>query len=150
MVRLLFMPYPSASGTWGSTVQLAAIADACRRRGHLPVFHACPPTSARLRAWSFDVVEFEGARPRPVRTPVESFYDVCQALGFDDAAFWARMVRAEAEAIELVRPAAVVSHFRLSRRQEHRGGRPAPRRARARGARRAVRAAGGRLRVDGS
>jgi UDP:flavonoid glycosyltransferase YjiC (YdhE family) len=112
---ILFLPYPSASGTWGSTLLLTTIARACRRAGHRVAFHACAPTVGYIRRLGFDVLEFEGARPRPAASrAVESFYDVCQILGFDDRGLWERVLGSEAEAIAAVRPDAIVSHLRLS------------------------------------
>lgn len=111
---LLFLPYPSASGTWGSTLGLARIALACRRRGHRVVIHACPPTADHLLRLGLEVAEFQGAVPRAGTAPVRSIYDVCDLLGFGDAAFWRRLVAAELDVVAAVRPDALVAHCRLS------------------------------------
>jgi UDP:flavonoid glycosyltransferase YjiC (YdhE family) len=111
---LLFMPYPSTSGTWGSTLNLEAIADRCRRAGARTVFHACEPTAEFLRAAGYPVVPFSGIPPRPGGRPIDSFYDVCSALGFDDRAANERLLVAERAAVAAVRPHALVSDFRLT------------------------------------
>ncbi|MGW4209311.1 glycosyltransferase [Lentzea sp. NPDC004789] len=114
MKTVLFLPYPSTSGTWGSTLKLAAIAEECRRRGDRVVFHACPPTDALLTRRGFEVVPCPGAEPRRSPGPIDSLYDACTALGFDEPGFWTAVLRAEAEAVRSVRPDVLVSHMRLT------------------------------------
>lgn len=108
-LTVLFLPYPSTSGTWGSTLYLAAVAEACAQAGHRVVFHACPPSSSILATKGFDVVECEGATPRGSMRPIDSFYDVFESLGFDDPGFWSRTLAAEDELIEALRPDVIVS-----------------------------------------
>ncbi len=111
---ILVLPYPSSSGTWGSTVLLMDIADACRRAGHRVVFHACAPTIAQIRRRGFAAIGFEGAAGRPSIDRLDSFYDVCRILGFDDLAFWEGVMAAETDAIAAVRPDILLSHLRLT------------------------------------
>ncbi|AVT32037.1 hypothetical protein C6361_24045 [Plantactinospora sp. BC1] len=111
---VLFLPYPSTSGSWGSVMNLVALAQECRGRGDRAVFHACPPTAELLRRQGFEVLPVEGVPPRETPRAVDTFYDVCTALGFDDRAFWDRVLRSEEEAVQAVRPDALVSHMRLT------------------------------------
>jgi UDP:flavonoid glycosyltransferase YjiC (YdhE family) len=111
---VLFMPYPSTSGTWGSTLYLAAIAEGCRRAGDRVVFHACEPTAGHLEARGFEVARFAGTPPAHASRPVDSFYDVCAALGFDDPTGWDRLLADEIEVVEAYRPAVLVSDMRFS------------------------------------
>jgi UDP:flavonoid glycosyltransferase YjiC (YdhE family) len=111
---VLFLPYPSTSGTWGSSLYLCAIADACARRGYRPVFHACPPTADAISAAGHATVHCRGAAPRPGHGAVRDFYDVCRVLGFEDEPFWDEMVRDEVQLVAELAPVAIVSDFRLS------------------------------------
>jgi UDP:flavonoid glycosyltransferase YjiC (YdhE family) len=111
---VLFLPYPSSSGTWGSSLYLCAIADECVRRGYRPVFHACQPTAEAISAAGYATAHCPGAAPRPHHGSVGDFYDVCRVLGFEDEAFWDSLVRDEIKVLEDLQPMAVVSDFRLS------------------------------------
>lgn len=111
---LLFLPYPSASGTWGSVVKLAAIAEVCRARGHRVVFHAGPPVDALLVRRGFPVVGCPVAAPGNGDRPIDSFYDACAALGFDDELFWRDVLASEERAVATIRPDVLVSHLRLT------------------------------------
>ncbi|MGY5060718.1 glycosyltransferase [Streptomyces sp. 900105755] len=107
------MPYASASGTWGSTVYLLAVAREVRRRGHEVVFHACPPTSRLLADNGFAVREFRGAESAggPV-SAVGDIYDVFAALRLDDPDYWQYILGAESDVIEDVRPDTIVADMR--------------------------------------
>lgn len=113
-LTLLFMPYPSSSGSWGSTVYLLAIAEECRRRGHHVVFHVCQPTQRMVEEAAFATIGFEGAQLQAHNAPIIDMYDVIWSLGFSDCAFLKRLLREEAGAIEQTQPDVVVSDFRLT------------------------------------
>lgn len=106
------MPYPSASGTWGCTVYMLAMASEALRRGHRVTFHACPPSDRLLVEKGFDVVTFEGARARDHGGPITDVYDVFTALGMDDEAFWEDLHRLEMGVIGSLRPDVVVTDMR--------------------------------------
>jgi UDP:flavonoid glycosyltransferase YjiC (YdhE family) len=110
---ILFLPSSSASGSWGSTVRLATIAEQCRQRGDRVVFHACEPTDDLLRRRGLDVVAFTGIAPpnRPAG-PIDSFYDICAALGYGEPAAWEPLLRAEADLIADLRPDVIVADMR--------------------------------------
>jgi hypothetical protein len=111
---VLFLPYPSASGSWGSVMKLIAVAHESRARGDRVVFHVCPPVDRYIAGQGFETLGFDGAVPNDLSRPVESFYDAYSALGFDCRAFWDRIIQAEDDAITRVRPHAMVSHMRPS------------------------------------
>lgn len=110
---VLFLPSPSASGSWGSTVRLATIAEECRRRGDRVVFHACEPTDELLRQRGLEVVAFTGIAPSSLSSgPIDTFYDICEVLGFGESASWEWLLRAEAELIAEFRPEVIVADMR--------------------------------------
>lgn len=111
-MNVLFMPYPSASGTWGCTVYMLAMATEAVRRGHTVTFHACPPSACLLVDKGFSVLSFEGAEARDGDGPIRDVYDVFTALGMDDEAFWHRLHRLEMEVIDAVRPDVIVTDMR--------------------------------------
>jgi UDP:flavonoid glycosyltransferase YjiC (YdhE family) len=111
-MKLLFMPYPSASGTWGSTVYTLAIAQEARRRGHDVVFHACPPSSRLLTENGFAVRDFEGAPSRETMTAVQDIYDVFFSLALDDPDYWHHLLELERDVIQDVRPDAIIADMR--------------------------------------
>ncbi|MEO3755217.1 glycosyltransferase [Streptomyces sp. B6B3] len=111
-LKLLFMPYASASGTWGCTVYMLSIAQEARKRGHQVLFHVCPPSSGLLAENGFAVREFEGVPSRNTAAPVDDIYDVFASLRLDDADYWAHLMEREREVIEDFRPAAVVADMR--------------------------------------
>ena len=77
------MPYPSASGTWGCTVYMLAIANEARRRGHEVQFHACPPCSRLLTQIGFAVREFYGTTSQTSHGAIRDVYDVFTSLRLD-------------------------------------------------------------------
>lgn len=111
-MKLLFMPYASASGTWGSTAYLLAIANEARRRGHEAHFHACRPSSRLLTQNGFSVREFDGAISETPHAPVRDVYDVFTTLRLDNAGYWCRLLDLEHEIIDSVRPDAVIADMR--------------------------------------
>lgn len=106
------MPYPSASGTWGSTAYLLAIAREARRRGHEVQFHACPPSSRLLIQNGFTVREFDGARSDVPPGPIRDVYDAFTALRLDDPDDWRRLLDLERDVIASARPDVVISDIR--------------------------------------
>jgi UDP:flavonoid glycosyltransferase YjiC (YdhE family) len=110
----LFLPSPSASGTWGSTLYLLAIADACRARGHRPIFHLSEPTRSYVERSGFETVGFEGVPLRVHFAPIRDLYAVVRALGLDDRQSWEQLLKEEADAIENVEPDVVVADFRFT------------------------------------
>lgn len=111
-MKLLFMPYPSTSGTWGCTVYHLAIAREARRRGHEVVFHACPPSSRLLIQNDFDVRPFHGAVGSGETHAVDNIYDVFALLGLDDFGYWQYLMDREQEVIEAVRPDVLIAGMR--------------------------------------
>ncbi|GAA2909396.1 glycosyl transferase [Actinoplanes cyaneus] len=111
-MRLLFMPYPSQSGTWGSTVYLLAIAREARRRGHEVIFQACAPAARLLSDNGFPVYDFVGASGPGASGAVDDIYDVLTALGMDDAAYWQYLLDQERTVIEEVGPDVIVADMR--------------------------------------
>ncbi|KAB8161719.1 hypothetical protein FH609_020815 [Streptomyces sp. 3MP-14] len=111
-MKLLFMPYPSATGTWGCTVYQLAIAQEARRRGHRVLFHACPPTSRLLRENDFEVRDFEGVRGENMATTIDDIYDVFTALSLDDGDYWDQLIEWERQVIDDFRPDAIVADMR--------------------------------------
>jgi UDP:flavonoid glycosyltransferase YjiC (YdhE family) len=111
-VRLLFMPYPSTSGTWGSVVYLLAIARAARERGHEVVFHACPPSSRVIAADGYTVHSFDGAVGTGTTGPIHDIYDVFTVLGMDRPSYWRYLLDREREVIDDVRPDVLITHMR--------------------------------------
>jgi UDP:flavonoid glycosyltransferase YjiC (YdhE family) len=111
-VKLLFMPYPSASGTWGCTVYMLSMAQEARRRGHDVVFHVCPPSSRLVVDNGFAVRSFEGMALRPEGGPVRSIYDVFRLLGLDEPNYWRYLLELEHDVIQEVRPDAVIVDMR--------------------------------------
>lgn len=110
---VLFLPSPSASGSWGSTIRLASIAEECRRYGDRVVFHVPTPADEQLRLRGMEVAAFAGITPTDLSSgPVNSFYDVCKILGFGEPASWERMLRAEAILIAEVKPDVIVANMR--------------------------------------
>jgi UDP:flavonoid glycosyltransferase YjiC (YdhE family) len=111
---VLFLPYPSASGTWGSVMKLLAVAHECRARGDRAIFHACPPVAEHVASRGFETITFSGAKPKDLASPIDSFYDAYTALGFDDRNFWETLIQSEEEVIERLRPDVMVTHMRPS------------------------------------
>ncbi|MGW3950434.1 glycosyltransferase [Streptomyces sp. NPDC004752] len=111
-MRLLFMPYPSTSGTWGCTVYHLAIAQEAKRRGHDVVFHACPPSSRLLVQNGFEVRSFDGAVGSSETSAVNNIYDVFTLLGLDDPGYWQYLLEREREVIEAVRPDVLIAGMR--------------------------------------
>jgi UDP:flavonoid glycosyltransferase YjiC (YdhE family) len=95
-------------------MKLLATAHECRARGDRAIFHACPPVAGQIAARGFKIITFSGAEPQELNRPIDSFYDVYAALGFDDRNFWERLIRSEETIIEQVRPDAIVTHMRPS------------------------------------
>ena len=114
---VLFLPSPSASGSWGSTVRLATIAEECRKRGDRVVFHACEPTDELLRQRGLEVVPFTGIAPAGrghlfsdgfsgsanLADPVSGF-DIAKGLGVRDLP--------DIRLLRLLKPAHRAPHFR--------------------------------------
>jgi len=111
-VKLLFMPYPSASGTWGCTVYQLAMAHEARRRGHSVLFHACPPSSRLLVDNGFAVRDFEGTESAPTSNAVRDIYDVFTSLHLNDQWGWQALMEAELHVIEEFRPDVVLADMR--------------------------------------
>ena len=111
-VRALFMPYPSTSGTWGSTNYLLAIAEEAQRRGWECAFHICDPTADVVEDAGFPVFRFRGKTPPDYRGPVRGFYEVVEALGFDDFAYHRELLSSEMHVIDELRPSVLVTDFR--------------------------------------
>lgn len=110
---VLFFPSSSSSGSWGSTVRLATIAEQCRSRGDRVVFHACTPSDDHLRERGMEVVAFTGIPPAGLASgPVETFHDICEVLGYGERDSWERLLRAESDLITAVRPDVVVADMR--------------------------------------
>ncbi|MFI5735135.1 glycosyltransferase [Kribbella sp. NPDC051587] len=112
-MKILFMPYPSTSGTWGCTVYMYAIAYKARQQGHDVLFHACAPSS-RLIADGFPVASFAGADPAESRRPIADIYDVFHALGLDHEGYYHYLIRAESEVIDRYQPDVIVADMRPS------------------------------------
>ena len=113
-MKLLFMPYASTSGTWGSTVYLLAIARAARQRGHEVLFHACAPSSRLLVENGFEVRDFEGATgpDADARGAIRDIYDVFTTLGLDRPDYWRHLLEIERDVIEDVQPDVVIADMR--------------------------------------
>jgi len=111
-MKLLFMPYPSASGTWDCTVYMVAIVQEARRRGHEVLFHACPPSSRLLTDNMFAVRHFTGAVANTARSYVADIYDVFTLLDLDDAGYWHHLMELEQEVIRELCPDAVIADMR--------------------------------------
>lgn len=112
---VLFLPSPSTSGSWGSTVRLATIAAECRLRGDRVVFHACEPTDELLRQRGMEVVACPGIAPADLSSgPIDTFYDICAVLGFGERTSWERLLRAEADLIADIKPDVIVADMRPS------------------------------------
>ncbi|GAA2367399.1 glycosyltransferase [Catellatospora methionotrophica] len=106
------MPYPSASGTWGCTIYMLAVAQAARRRGHEVVFHACPPSSSLLTDNAFPVRGFGGATGTGTVGAIGDIYDVFTTLGMDDPGYWRHLLDLEHDVIADVRPDAILTDMR--------------------------------------
>lgn len=112
---VLFLPSPSTSGSWGSTVRLATIAEECRKRGDRVVFHAPTPSDQQLRQRGMEVIPFSGIAASGLSSgPVDTFYDICEVLGLGEAESWERLLNAEADAISDVEPDVIVADMRPS------------------------------------
>jgi UDP:flavonoid glycosyltransferase YjiC (YdhE family) len=113
-VKLLFMPYPSTSGTWGSTVYLLAIAREARQRGHEVLFHACAPSSRLLTENGFVVRDFAGASGAGTGAvgAIRDIYDVFTTLGMDRPDYWHYLLHREREVIGEVEPDVVIADMR--------------------------------------
>jgi len=112
---VLFLPSPSTSGSWGSTVRLVTIAQECRERGDRVVFHAPVPSDQQLRQRDMEVIPFSGIAASSLSAgPIDTFYDICEVLGFGAAESWERMLSAEADVIAEVEPDVIVADMRPS------------------------------------
>jgi UDP:flavonoid glycosyltransferase YjiC (YdhE family) len=111
-MRILFCPYPSTSGTWGSAIYLLAIADAARRRGHEVVFSACPPVAGLIRAQGYDVRHFSGVDPVWASNDIRDIYDVYDSLGLAERVKWQELIHHELALLKDVRPDLVVTDMR--------------------------------------
>ena len=111
-MKLLFMPYPSASGTWGCTAYMVAIAQAASDQGHEILFHACPPSSKLILDNGFRVQDFRGASGSGGLGVIRDIYDVFTALGLDDADYWSHLLEAEHGVIDNFAPDVVITDMR--------------------------------------
>ena len=111
-MKILFMLYPSSSGTFGCFAYMLAIAHEARQRGHEVILDACPPSSLLLTQNGFPVVGFGGAAAVTAPCAVNDIHHVFELIGLDDPAYWQRLMEHELSLIQEIRPDAAVVDMR--------------------------------------